>query len=222
MGEDKNMSSYILKINVIVCGISCTGSILDEDEVVARVLKSLPPPYDNKVAAIEGIRTVTTVTREKLVRNLIVFELNALADAQPKNEKAFKAAVTQKNIQRSYQIDKPVRRIHGWERVLKEIKKKTETLKSLMQGLRKECSRDLLPQVSIKEKCYLIVFHEERWDTLHLDVLIEFLSASMNLILVKDVIMPLMIMVLLMEDLMKLTTMMRGLHFLPLRNMRIL
>ena len=73
MGEDKNMSSYILKINVIVCGISCTGGILDEDEVVARVLKSLPPAYDNKVAAIKETRTVTTVTREKLVRNLIVF-----------------------------------------------------------------------------------------------------------------------------------------------------
>jgi len=64
MSEDENITSYMQKVNELVTSIRSTGGILEESEIVAKVLRSLPAAYKHKVATIEEIRTVTTITRD--------------------------------------------------------------------------------------------------------------------------------------------------------------
>jgi len=64
MREDENITSYMQKVNELVCGIQCAGGKLEESEIVVEVLRSLPASYKHRFAAIEEIRTMTTVTRD--------------------------------------------------------------------------------------------------------------------------------------------------------------
>lgn len=67
MREDENISSFMAKVNDLVLNIRCAGGFLEEDEIVAKVLRSLPLAYKHKVITIDEIQTVTTVTRDMLV-----------------------------------------------------------------------------------------------------------------------------------------------------------
>ncbi|GLJ49492.1 hypothetical protein SUGI_1048620 [Cryptomeria japonica] len=46
MGDDENIHSYMAKVNELVLGIRCVGGKIEEDEIVAKVLRSFPP-YKN-------------------------------------------------------------------------------------------------------------------------------------------------------------------------------
>jgi len=76
-----------------VTGIRNTCGVLEESEIVAKVLRSLPATYKHKVVAIEEIRIVTTVTRDQLVGKLLAFEMSEFGDSLPKPESTFKASV---------------------------------------------------------------------------------------------------------------------------------
>jgi len=96
MSEDENITSYMKKVNELVCGIRCAGGVLDEDEIVAKVLRSLPPTYKHKVTAIKEIKSLTTITRDQLVGKISTFKLAKFGDALPKTESAFKANASTK------------------------------------------------------------------------------------------------------------------------------
>lgn len=53
MGEDENITSFMQKVNELVLNIRCVGGVLEESNIVAKVLRSLPPSYKHKVVAIE-------------------------------------------------------------------------------------------------------------------------------------------------------------------------
>lgn len=123
MSEDENITSYMTKVNELVCGIRCAGGILDEDEIVAKVLISLPPAYKHKVVAIEEIRSLTTISRDQLVGKISAFELAEFGDALLKTESAFKASASIKGKQR-YDLGESSSRKSSWyEKARKDLEK---------------------------------------------------------------------------------------------------
>lgn len=78
------------KVNELMCGIRCVSGVLEESEIVAKVLRSLPP-YKHKFFPIDEIQTMTNVTRDMLIGKLAEF-----GDSLPKTESACKATVSGK------------------------------------------------------------------------------------------------------------------------------
>ncbi|GLJ13134.1 hypothetical protein SUGI_0205960 [Cryptomeria japonica] len=94
MGDDENIHSYMDKVNDLVLSIRSVGGKIEEDEIVAKVLRSLPPTYKHKVAAIDEIRSVTTVTRDVLVGKLAAFKLSKFGESCGKSKTTFKASLS--------------------------------------------------------------------------------------------------------------------------------
>jgi len=84
MREDENITTFMPRVNELVCGIRCVGGVLDEDEIVGKVLKSLPASYKYKVATIKEFKAHSSVTRDQLVGKLAAFELTEFGDAPPR------------------------------------------------------------------------------------------------------------------------------------------
>jgi len=80
MREDENITTFMPRVNELVCGIRNVGGVLDEDEIVGKILRSLPASYKIKVAAIEEFRVHTTVTRDQLAGKLATFEITEFGD----------------------------------------------------------------------------------------------------------------------------------------------
>ena len=69
-----------------------TGTI-DDETVISKVLRTLPPKYANRVAAIQELRCIPNnfITLEGLVGRLTTFELNNFGNISSENiETAFK------------------------------------------------------------------------------------------------------------------------------------
>lgn len=75
-GEDENITSFMQKVNELVCNMRCVNGVLEESKIVAKVLRSFPPTYKHKATSIEEIRSVTNVTRDMLTGKLVAFELS--------------------------------------------------------------------------------------------------------------------------------------------------
>lgn len=90
MRKDEIITSYMQKMNELVCNIRYVGGKLKESKIVAKVFKSL---YKHKVVAIEEIKTVIEVTRDMLIGKLSSFEMSEFGDSLPKVESAFKATI---------------------------------------------------------------------------------------------------------------------------------
>lgn len=56
MGYDENIHSFMDKVNDLVLGIKCADGTIEEDEIVAKVMRSLPPAYKHKVAGWKDCR----------------------------------------------------------------------------------------------------------------------------------------------------------------------
>jgi hypothetical protein len=97
MNEDEKIVLYMQRVNELVCNIRCVSGELDEVDIIAKVLRSLPTSYKHKVSTIEEIWMVTNVTKDMLVGNLIAFELSDFGDSFPKSEFAFKATFSEKD-----------------------------------------------------------------------------------------------------------------------------
>lgn len=96
MGEDENITSFILKVTKLVCGIRCVSGVLEETKFVFKVIRSLLPSYKHKASTIDEIWTITNVTRDMLIGKLTAFELSEFGDSLPKTKSAFKTAVSGK------------------------------------------------------------------------------------------------------------------------------
>lgn len=94
MGDDENIHSFMAKVNDLVLGIRCAGGTIEEDEIVAKVLRSFLPSYKHKVVAIDEIYSVTIVTRDMLVGKLVAFELSEFGKSHEKSETTFKASAS--------------------------------------------------------------------------------------------------------------------------------
>lgn len=96
MREEENISTFMDKVNDLFMNIKCAGGTLEEDEIVAKVLRSLPPAYKHTVVAIDEIKSVTTMNRDMLVGNLTAFDLSEFGESHGKSETTFRAFVSVK------------------------------------------------------------------------------------------------------------------------------
>lgn len=121
MGKDENITSFMHKVNELVCIIRCASGKLEESKLVTEVLKSLPASYKQKVIAIEKIWTMTNVTRDMSIGKLSAFELSEFDDSLPKVEFAFKTTIFGNDKQRFDPGESYSRRISRYEKEIKEI-----------------------------------------------------------------------------------------------------
>lgn len=84
MGYDENIHSYMAKVNELILGIRYAGGKIEEEKIIAKVLRSLPPAYKNKVVSFDDIQSVTIVTRDLLVGKLAAFEPNKFGESHGK------------------------------------------------------------------------------------------------------------------------------------------
>ncbi|GLJ40342.1 hypothetical protein SUGI_0829440 [Cryptomeria japonica] len=94
MGEDENIDSFMAKVNGIVLGIRCVGGTIEEDEIVAKVLRYFPPTYKHKVVSIDEIQSVTTVTTDMLVGKIIAFQMSEFGESHGKSKTIFRASTS--------------------------------------------------------------------------------------------------------------------------------
>ena len=97
MGDDENITTFMQRVNELVCGIRCAGGWLEELEIVAKVLRSFPVAYKFKDTTTEELHTLTNVTRDMLIGKLTTFELSEFGDALPKIESVFKVTTSGKD-----------------------------------------------------------------------------------------------------------------------------
>ncbi|GLJ37859.1 hypothetical protein SUGI_0770230 [Cryptomeria japonica] len=116
------------KVNELFLGIRNVGGKIEEDEIVAKVLRYLPPTYKHKVVAIDEIQSVTTVTRDMLVRKLVAFELRKFGESHGKSETAFRASISVSG-KKKYDPDEYM--ISRYERERREIVEQENSLMSL-------------------------------------------------------------------------------------------
>ncbi|GLJ49345.1 hypothetical protein SUGI_1043470 [Cryptomeria japonica] len=114
-------------MNELVLGIRSVGGKIEEDEIVAKVLRSLSP-YKHKVATIDEIWSVTTVTRDVFIGKLAAFELSEFGKSHGKSETTFKASTSVSSKQK-YDLDEC--RISRYERERKEIAEQERELDEL-------------------------------------------------------------------------------------------
>lgn len=76
MGEDENINTFMVKVNDLFLSIRCVGGTLEEDEIVAKVLRYFPPTYKHKVATIDEIQSVTIMPRYMMVGKIAEFEFS--------------------------------------------------------------------------------------------------------------------------------------------------
>lgn len=119
MGEDENITFFLSKVNELMCNIRCVGWVLEESEIVAKVLRSLPLACKHKVATIEEIWTMTNVTRDMLIGKLAAFEWSDFGDSLPNIESAFKAPISGK--WRYDPRERSSRRVSRYEKEMKEM-----------------------------------------------------------------------------------------------------
>lgn len=132
MGEDENISSFMDKVNDLVLNIRCASGIIEEDEIVAKVMRYLPLAYKHKVAAIDEIQRVTIVTRDMLVGKLAAFELSELGESHGKTKTTFKDTVSGKKKYDPRESSTRVSRYEREMREMKEQKRELEELKALL------------------------------------------------------------------------------------------
>lgn len=102
--------------------------VLEESEIVAKALRSLPP-YKHKVFAIEEIQTVTHVIIDMLIGKIGAFELSEFGEAPPKYEFAFKATVSRKQ---KYDLGESSTRISRYEKEMNELEENERDLEEIV------------------------------------------------------------------------------------------
>lgn len=128
MGDNENIHSYMTKLNDHVLGITCFSGKIEEDQIVAKVLRSLPPTYKQKVATIDEIWSVTTITRDMLFGKITTFELRKFGESHGKSMISFKSLASVSGKQK-YDPDECM--ISRYEREGREIAEKERELDEL-------------------------------------------------------------------------------------------
>lgn len=98
MNEDESIRAYVQRVTESLVGIRNYGGTYDEDEFIAKILRSLTPTYKFKAMSIqETIPLTPNLSREMLIAKLTAFEAVELGEVAPKVESAFRGS-TQESI----------------------------------------------------------------------------------------------------------------------------
>jgi len=131
MRDDENITTFMPRVNELVCGIRNASGVLDENEIVCKILRSLPAAYKIKVAAIDEFRAHTTVTREKLAGKLAAFEMTKFGDDHPKTESAFKSSAYVKGKQRFDLGENSSKKLSWYDQATKDMEEEEAEIAQL-------------------------------------------------------------------------------------------
>ncbi|XP_059073581.1 uncharacterized protein LOC131874299 [Cryptomeria japonica] len=82
--DDIKEAKFNIRRKEALLSALCASGVLEESEIVSKVLRSLPLAYKHKIVAIEEIRIVSYVTRDILIGKLAAFELRKFGESLPK------------------------------------------------------------------------------------------------------------------------------------------
>jgi hypothetical protein len=94
MQEEETFDEFYAKLSVIRNSMIGLGKVVSDEEIVRKILRSLPKRFRSKVTAIEESRNIKELRVEELVGSLQTHELNHF---QPKKNKGI-ALKTAKNV----------------------------------------------------------------------------------------------------------------------------
>ena len=70
--SEETIQDYFSKVSILVKEIRSYGEDISKRKVVEKILRSLPPEFKYVVATIEESKYLLTYTQNKLMRSLIV------------------------------------------------------------------------------------------------------------------------------------------------------
>lgn len=76
LNDDEDIAKYFQRVDEVVNTIRGLDEKLDEDVVIQNVLRSLPERFNPKVSAIEEMENLNTLTLDKLLGILTVYEMH--------------------------------------------------------------------------------------------------------------------------------------------------
>ena len=97
MKDNETISQYFKKIDSIVNTIIGLGGEIEDDEIVKKVLRTLPKAYKPKVSTLEDREKLGELTMDELYGILTAYELRLGIDNTSKGEATFKDTKKIKN-----------------------------------------------------------------------------------------------------------------------------
>ena len=90
--KEEDIAGYLQRVDEVVNIMRGLGEEIDESKVVEKILRSLPAKYDSKVSAIEDIKDLDSLSKDKLHGILAAYEMKTESDNPTKGEAAFKTS----------------------------------------------------------------------------------------------------------------------------------
>ena len=97
MKDEENISEYFKRVNNIVNSIKGLGVDVRQNEIVEKILTTIPMLYNPKVSTLEDWENLKDLTMDELYGILIAYELRLGHENLPKGEAAFKVLKKTKN-----------------------------------------------------------------------------------------------------------------------------
>jgi hypothetical protein len=97
MKDEENISEYFERVDNIVNAIIGLGVEVSDNELVEKILRTLPMLYNPKVSTIEYREKLDELTMDELYGILIAYELILGHESIPKGEASFKVLKKTKN-----------------------------------------------------------------------------------------------------------------------------
>ena len=93
MKNNESIQVFLARVSTIVAQMRSYGDQLQEETVVAKVLRSLPPKFDHVVAAIEESKDLSTFSFDELMGSLQAHEARINRSSEKEEETAFQTKV---------------------------------------------------------------------------------------------------------------------------------
>jgi len=75
MKEDEYIASYFIQVDEVLNGIKVLGDEMKEEDLIQKVLISLPMRFDSKILALEERVDLSTLTMDELHGILIAYDM---------------------------------------------------------------------------------------------------------------------------------------------------
>lgn len=91
MEDRESVSDFSSRVSEIVNQIKGCGDVIEENRVVQKVLRSLPPKFYHVAASIEESKDLSKMTMYELTESVLAHELRINRSANPSTEQAFQS-----------------------------------------------------------------------------------------------------------------------------------
>ena len=103
MKDEENILEYFERVDNIVNAIKGLGVDVPENEIVEKILRTLPMLYNPKLSTLEDRENLKDLTMDELYGILTTYELRLGHENPPKGDATFKVLKKTKNQTKKYQ-----------------------------------------------------------------------------------------------------------------------